>query len=113
MALLSLPHAVRWQAFCAGRQRKVRGVSIQAGQTCPTCERRVPHPKKASSPKTATVSYRAPIGELEAHRETLETVAVYLGVRERPHHIFWTVVYALARVLQDPEMKDVAARGGW
>lgn len=85
---------------------------IEPGQTCPACERRVPHARKVSSPRTAVVSYRSPVDEVDAHRETLETTARYLGTFERPHWQFWTLVYALARVLQDPEMRGIAQRAG-
>lgn len=83
---------------------------IEPGQTCPACERRVPHPRRASSPKTAVVSYRAPLDEVEAHRETLEITARYLGTFERPHWQFWTSVYALAAVLQDEDLRGAAGR---
>lgn len=84
--------------------------SVEPGQVCPNCSRRMPHPKKADTPKSAVISYRAPGDEAVAHRETLEVTAQYLGTFERPYWQFWTLVYALARVLQDPEMRGIAQR---
>ena len=83
---------------------------IEPGQTCPTCERRVPHPKRESSPKTITFSYRVPVDEAEAHREIRETTARFLGTHERPHWQFWTLAFALAAVLQDESLRGAGQR---
>lgn len=83
---------------------------VEPGQTCPNCGRRVSHPKKATSPTSSVISYRLPIDEEKAHKESLEAVARYIGTFERPHWQFWTQVYALARVLQDPEMQGIAQK---
>ena len=85
-------------------------MTVEPGQTCEGCGRRVPHERKPASPSTAVVSYRLPQDEYDAHRETLEAAARYLGTYERPHWQFWTCVYALARTLQDPDMQGVAQR---
>ncbi len=85
-------------------------MSIDPGQTCPECKRRVPFPKKADSPKSTIVSYRLPLDEMEAHVDTFDAVARYIGTAGRPHDKFWTITYALARVLQDPEMQGIAQR---
>jgi len=80
------------------------------GQTCAVCNRRVPHPKKETTPTTRPVSYRVPLEELEAHRDVLTEAAKHLGTHERPYWQFWTYTYALARVLQDEELRGVAQR---
>lgn len=84
---------------------------VEPGQVCPNCERRVPHPRKDATPKSAVASYRMPLDEVDAHRDTLETAARYIGSFERPYWQFWTYVYALAHLLQDPEMQGIAQRG--
>lgn len=84
--------------------------SVEPGQTCPTCARRVPHPRKADTPKSAVVSYRAPVDEVDAHRETLETAARYIGAFERPYWQFWVHTYALAHMLLDAGMQGIAQR---
>lgn len=83
---------------------------IEPGTVCPQCERRVPHPKSEHTPKSAVASYRMPVDEAEAHRDTLEATARYIGAFERPYWQFWVITYALARVLQDPEMQGIAQR---
>lgn len=83
---------------------------IEPGAVCPECARRVPHPRKQSSPKSGVLSYRMPQDELDAHRETLGVVSQYIGTAGRPFEVFWTLTYALARVLQDEEMRGIAQR---
>ena len=83
---------------------------IEPGKTCPTCHRRVNHPRKHTSPDTVVVSYRVPSDELEAHRETLETVARFLSTHERPHWQFWTLTFCLAAVLQDESLQGAGQR---
>lgn len=80
------------------------------GETCELCRRRVPHPRKEASPKTAVVSYRVPLDEIEAHREILETAAKFLGAHERPYWQFATYALALYAVLQDESLKGFAHR---
>ena len=83
---------------------------IEPGQTCPTCERRVPHPRRHDSPDTLVFSYRVPVDEAEAHREIRETTARFLGTHERPHWQFHTFTLALALVLQDESMRGMGQR---
>lgn len=83
---------------------------IPAGNTCPTCQRRVPHPRKESSPDTVVFSYRVPNDEAVAHREIRETTARFLGTFERPHWQFWTTSFGFAAVLQDESLRGVGQR---
>lgn len=83
---------------------------IEPGQVCPTCERRVSHPRKQSSPDTVVFSYRVPADEAEAHREIREVAAKFLGTHERPHWQFHTYVLALTLVLQDESMRGIGQR---
>lgn len=83
---------------------------IEPGQTCPTCERRIPHPRKHASPDTVVFSYRVPVDEAEAHREIRETTARFLATFERPHWQFWTYAFALAAVLQDESLRGAGQR---
>ena len=83
----------------------------EPGQTCGVCKRRVPHPRKESSPVTKTVSYRVPVDEHEAHKDVLETAAKFLGVHEQPHWQFKAMSLALALVLQDEDLRGFAQRG--
>jgi hypothetical protein len=83
---------------------------IEPGQTCESCGRRVPHPRKESSPDTIVFSYRVPADEADAHREIRETAAKFLATHERPHWQFWTIAFALAAVLQDESLRGAGQR---
>ncbi len=82
----------------------------EPGQTCEGCGRRVPHPRKESSPDTTVFSYRVPNDEADAHREIRETTAKFLETHERPHWQFWTYAFALATVLQDESLRGAGQR---
>lgn len=83
---------------------------IKPGHTCPTCDRRVPHPPREKSPDTVVFSYRVPADEAEAHREIRETTAKFLGTYERPHWQFWTLAFAFVTVLQDETLRGAGQR---
>lgn len=83
---------------------------IEPGQTCPTCDRRVNHPRKDTSPTTKPISYRVPLDEIEAHEEVAETAARFIGVHERPHWRYLLNTYAYAAVLQDESLRGIAQR---
>lgn len=85
-------------------------MSIEPGQSCPTCERRVPYPKREQSPISKPVSYRVPLDEYDAHKDVFETAARFLGTFERPHWQFQTYALALALVLQDESLRGFAQR---
>lgn len=80
------------------------------GETCEACKRKVPHPRKESSPSSRTVSYRVPVDEYDAHQETLENAARWVGTAERPFSVYQTVALALAVLLQDEGLKGFAHR---
>ncbi len=82
----------------------------EPGQTCEGCGRRVPHPRKESSPDTTVISYRVPNDEVDAHRETRETTARFLATFERPHWQFWTTTFGFAAVLQDESLRGAGQR---
>jgi hypothetical protein len=73
---------------------------VHPGDTCPTCARRVPHEKKASSPSTKPLAYRAPLDEWEAHLEVIDAVAELLGIKQEKFHRYKAISYAMAAVLQ-------------
>ncbi len=79
---------------------------IHPGETCPTCSRRVPHPKTPSTPITKPISYRVPLDEADAHTELIDTVAEILGVTENKYHRFVALSYALAVVLQGARLEE-------
>lgn len=81
-----------------------------AGERCPTCERRVPHPKKESSPTSSAKSYRVPADERDAHDEVVEAALAYIGADGLPFALFKFVTVAAVAVLQDPELRDFYRR---
>jgi hypothetical protein len=83
---------------------------IEPGQTCPTCNRRVSHPRKHNSPDTVVFSYRVPVDEAEAHKVVRDEAAKFLATAGRPHDVFWTLTFAFAAVLQDESLKGVGQR---
>ena len=79
---------------------------IHPGDTCDRCGRRVPHPKKASSPTTRPLAYRVPEGDYEAHLETIDAVAELLGIKETKYHRFNTVNAGLLALLQGARLEE-------
>ena len=82
----------------------------EPGSTCPTCERRIPYPRKDSTPTTRTKSYRIPVDEVDAHEQVLEAASKHLGTFGRPYYPFQTYTLALALVLQDESLRGFAHR---
>jgi hypothetical protein len=80
------------------------------GEKCPTCDRRVNHPKKSDSPTSKPFSYRVPVDEAEAHAETLDVAARFVGVAEQPFFQYKLIALALVLVLQDESLRGYAQR---
>lgn len=59
--------------------------SVTPGETCPECNRRVPHPRKPSSPKSKVVGFRIPVDEADDVMEAWKMRAERLGVLKMPH----------------------------
>lgn len=77
-------------------------VTCEPGKPCPTCERRIPYPRKPRSPTSGVVSYRVPVDEVDSHNEIVEAAARTVGVWDQPYWKFKLVTAALAGVLADP-----------
>lgn len=73
------------------------------GEECPSCKRRVPHPKKATSPKTRVFSTRVPIDDAETFTELVDAAAEHHGLSAKAHHRYWCLLYAVTLLLQQPE----------
>jgi hypothetical protein len=83
---------------------------LAPGTTCVVCKRRVPHPRKLDSPTSKTFSYRVPLDEQEAHAETLDVAARFVGVAEQPFFQYKLIALALVLVLQDENLRGYAGR---
>ena len=71
------------------------------GTVCPTCERRVNHPRAESSPKSEVDAYRCPAGEKEKSREVEEIAMRHAGINPEGKYPRWAYRVALdAFVLQ-------------
>lgn len=79
---------------------ETRGPKPVEGELCTTCERRVPHKKKASTPTSKVWSTRVPIGDSDSFSELVDAAAAHHGLTSKPHHRFWTMQYALVLLLQ-------------
>jgi hypothetical protein len=74
---------------------------LHPGEKCPTCERKVPHPRKESSPTSKTRAYRLPVDENTSHEDVYAAAAEYVGAKGKPFEQFKTYTVALAALLQD------------
>lgn len=82
--------------------------SIEPGATCPTCARKVPHPRKPSSPKSAVKSYRIPAEAKEDWDEMVDAAAAHLGCQKEPYATYKALLTGLVLVLQSQGEKRAA-----
>ena len=75
----------------------------QEGEECKLCKRRVPHKKKASSPKSKVFSTRVPVDDVDTFNELVDAAAEHMGAKSRPHHVYFTLTTGLALILQSPK----------
>lgn len=80
--------------------------NLEPGKPCPTCERRVPHPKKPTTPKTKTFSVRVPVDDAETFNELIDATAEHLGIKQNPYHKYNALLIAMTLALQTP-VKDL------
>ena len=96
---------LRWQPPAYS---ETPGISVQddehpePGQECKLCKRRVPHPKKATSPKTRVYSTRVPIDDAETFKELVDAAAEHAGLKSKAHHEYNTLLTGLTLILQSP-----------
>lgn len=74
----------------------------QPGETCGFCKRRVPHPKKASTPKSRVWSTRVPLDDkgADTFSELVDAAAEHHGLTSRPYHRYLTLLFAVTLLLQ-------------
>jgi hypothetical protein len=75
-------------------------MAVHEGEPCPTCKRRVPHAKKASSPKTRVFSTRVPIDDADVFSELVDAASEHHGLSAKPHARYWCLLYAVTLLLQ-------------
>ncbi len=74
----------------------------EPGEKCQGCGRRVPHPKKPTTPSSKTVSFRVPLDDVEAWKEALDAAAEHVGLFGKPYHQYRTLSAGLVLLLQEP-----------
>lgn len=123
-ALDELPLEVLSQLTVDGREvpheqvvaEKHEHEAVQPGQKCPTCKRRVNHPKKKDSPVSKVTSMRMPLEAAETFEETLEACAEHAGVKSsEPYWKHKVITLALAYLLQQDTRalrSELQGRGG-
>lgn len=79
---------------------------VAPGDTCDNCGRRVPHPKKPSSPTSKVTAYRTPLDLAESHDEIAVELAKELGVYEKPFWRWALNSYAYAVLLQGARLEE-------
>lgn len=76
---------------------------IPPGEECPSCRRRVPHPKKKSSPQTKVFSTRVPLDDAETFKSMVDAAAEHMGIKSNPHHVYNVLLTGVTLVLQSPK----------
>lgn len=78
----------------------VVGLPIEEGANCPMCKRRVPHKKKASTPKSRVFSTRVPLENAESFSELVDAAAEHHGLTARPYHRYLVLLFGVTLLLQ-------------
>lgn len=75
---------------------------LTPGETCIVCKRRVPHPKKPSTPKSRVWSTRLPIddGGADTFSELVDAAAEHHGLTSRPYHRYLVLLFGVTLLLQ-------------
>jgi hypothetical protein len=84
-------------------------VTVRPGEKCPTCDRRVGHPKSQQSPVTKTVSFRVPLDDWESVNRAWEDRADRMGLLGEKYYKKHTldVCWALADAVDDETLRNV------
>jgi hypothetical protein len=99
-----------------GRNSSVSPSTVKPGETCPTCKRRVNHPRKQDSPKSKVISFRVPADEKDALEEAWLARAERLGLAGEKYwkRAFLDVAFNLIDGLSDDVCEAIGRdyRGG-
>ncbi len=108
MGTMDIPKAdaVEGELADLATSEKDHVVEISEGHKCPTCNRRVPHPKKDTTPTNRPYSFRIPEDDRSDFKEILDAAAQHVGTFDRPFYQFWTIHFGLVILLQGE--KDLA-----
>jgi hypothetical protein len=87
-------------------------MTLHPGQPCPSCDRRIPYPKTAQSPKTKVFSVRIPLDDAEGFAELVDAVAEHVGVAGTAHERYKALQLALVIALRRLAREVKNVRGG-
>lgn len=73
---------------------------LEPGTTCPACERRIPYPRRDTSPDTRSITLRVPVDEAESFEEIFEAAADHISAHDQPHWRYRTALWGLVLALQ-------------
>ena len=90
----------RGRPSMVGTQPAPDSPSVSPGQACPTCQRRIPYPKLASSPTSAVWSMRLPADAKEDFRGIVDALAGHLGAGEERYGAYKAMLTAAVWALQ-------------
>lgn len=94
-----------------GETSPAHPAGLPPGSTCVVCKRKVPYPRKETSPTSRTKAFRIPADEWEAFGGLLDAAEEIVGVREQPFAAFKVLLAALALVVQSPgEVRELLER---
>lgn len=79
---------------------------VPEGTECPTCNRRVPKKRKATTPTSKVHSFRGPLDQADVLEETFEAAAKNLGVYGNTWWKHETVFRSLVLALQEPGQEE-------
>ena len=85
--------------------------SVSPGESCPTCQRRVPYPKLPSSPTSAVWSMRMPADAKDDFKGIVDALAAHLGAGEEPYSRYKAVLTAAVYALQVPPERVLSEIG--
>ncbi len=86
---------------------------IAPGQSCPTCQRRVPYPKVETSPTSAVWSMRLPADAKEDFRGIVDALACHLGTGDEPYAPYkalLTAAYYALQVAPERVLEEIGER---
>lgn len=78
------------------------------GDPCPACKRKIPHPKKESSPTSKTVSFRVPLDAAEDFKEILDAAEEHCEAAGEPFSKYKAMLTGLILLLDGPKLRRVA-----
>ena len=83
--------------------------SVEPGDTCPVCERKMPRPRKDTSPDSTTVSHRLPVDVKPEYLEIRDACIEHLGIAGEKYCVYKMFLTAMISLLQTPH-RDIEGR---